>query len=64
VLADFGQDAVRLRAANGDTTGRIRHVLKVFLVDAGGRIRNVYSTGMLDERLVLADLLTVLGPPP
>jgi cytochrome oxidase Cu insertion factor (SCO1/SenC/PrrC family) len=62
VLADFGQDAVRLRAANGDTTGRIRHVLKVFLVDAEGRVRNVYSTGMLDERLVVADLVTLLGP--
>ncbi len=60
VLADFGQDAVRLRAANSEPSGRIRHVLKLFLVDADGRVRNIYSTGMLDERLVVADLLTLL----
>ena len=33
VLADFGQDAVALRGPDGDWTGSLRHVLKVFLVD-------------------------------
>jgi len=58
VLDDFGQDAAPL---SGDAAERIAHVLKVFLVDGEGRVRNVYSTGFLDVRLLLADLETVLG---
>jgi cytochrome oxidase Cu insertion factor (SCO1/SenC/PrrC family) len=57
VLDDFGQDAAPLE---GDAE-RIAHVLKVFLVDGEGRVRNVYSAGFLDLRLLLADLETVLG---
>jgi cytochrome oxidase Cu insertion factor (SCO1/SenC/PrrC family) len=57
VLDDFGQDAVPL---DGDSAERVAHVLKVFLVDGEGRVRNVYSTGFLDMRLLLADLETVL----
>jgi cytochrome oxidase Cu insertion factor (SCO1/SenC/PrrC family) len=49
VLEDFGQDATP------------SHVLKIFLVDGLGRVRNIYSTGFLDVRLMLADLETVLG---
>jgi cytochrome oxidase Cu insertion factor (SCO1/SenC/PrrC family) len=49
VLADFGQDS------------GAAHVLKIFLVDGERRVRNIYSTGFLDVRLMLADLETVLG---
>jgi len=49
VLADFGQDASP------------SHVLKIFLVDDTGRVRNIYSTGFLDVRLLLVDLETLLG---
>ena len=49
VLTDFGQDAAP------------SHVLKIFLVDDAGRVRNIYSTGFLDVRLLLADLETLLG---
>jgi cytochrome oxidase Cu insertion factor (SCO1/SenC/PrrC family) len=52
VLADFGQD------------GAPSHVLKIFLVDADRRIRNIYSTGFLDVRLMLADLETILAARP
>jgi cytochrome oxidase Cu insertion factor (SCO1/SenC/PrrC family) len=58
VLDDFGQDAAPLP---DDQAERIAHVLKVFLVDGEGRVRNVYSSGFLDVRLLLADLETVLG---
>jgi protein SCO1 len=58
VLADFGQDALPL---TDEPAERIAHVLKVFLVDGEGRVRNVYSSGFLDVRLLLADLETVLG---
>ena len=58
VLADFGQDRL---AAPGDGAAPVGHTLKVFLVDGEGRIRNVYSTGFLDARVLVNDLLTVLG---
>lgn len=61
VLSDFGQDAVWI-PGEGDTPDALRHVLKVFLVDARGDIRQIYSTGFLDVRLVLADLETLLVP--
>jgi cytochrome oxidase Cu insertion factor (SCO1/SenC/PrrC family) len=65
VLADFGQDAVPLAAAAG-APERLGHVLKVFLVDDAGRVRNVYSSGFLDSRLLENDARTVLAaaPPP
>jgi cytochrome oxidase Cu insertion factor (SCO1/SenC/PrrC family) len=62
VLADFGQDAVRI-ADQANAPDSLRHVLKVFVVDASGAIRQIYSTDFLDPRLVLADLRTLLGAP-
>lgn len=59
VLADFGQDAVVVPGGQ-NVPDALRHVLKVFLVDAGGAVRQIYSTGYLDSRLVLADLRTLL----
>ena len=59
VLADFGQDVDRLPSEAGDPA-RLGHVLKVFLVDSRGDVRNVYSTGFLDHRLLLRDAETLL----
>jgi cytochrome oxidase Cu insertion factor (SCO1/SenC/PrrC family) len=61
VLDSYGQDRSPERDARGRPTGRIRHVLKVFLVDPEGFIRNVYSAGFLVPDLVLNDIQTVLG---
>ena len=63
VLASYGQDRSPERDERGRATGRIRHVLKVFLVDRAGFIRNVYSAGFLVPELVLNDIRTVLGTP-
>ena len=61
VLDDFGQDALRLVAAeDGKSLGVIRHVAKVFLVDSDLAIRNIYSSGFLDHDLLLRDIETVL----
>jgi len=60
VLADFGQDAVWI-PGEANTPDSLRHVLKVFVIDAGGAVRQIYSTGFLDVRLVLADLRTLLA---
>jgi len=60
VLTDFGQDAVWARG-EANATNSLRHVLKIFVVDANGDVRQIYSTGFLDMRLVLADLRTLLA---
>jgi len=64
LLRDFGQDALRLTRETGEASPVIRHVLKLFLLDARGRVRNVYSAGLLDPRLILADLRTLLREQP
>jgi len=61
VLAAFGQDALPLVGRDEKALGLYRHVLKVFLVDAGGAVRNVYSSGFLSPELLLVDARTVLG---
>jgi len=41
-------------------TGPVYHPLRVFLIDRDRRIRNIYSSGTLDPRLMLADVKTLL----
>jgi len=60
ILADYGQALVRERDAEGRETGAIAHVLRVFLIDTTGRIRNEYSAAFLDPDLVVADVRTLL----
>lgn len=60
LLADFDQPVAKLRYDDGAWTGLFRHVLKVFLLDRGHHVRNVYSTGFLDTALVLNDVRTLL----
>jgi cytochrome oxidase Cu insertion factor (SCO1/SenC/PrrC family) len=43
-----------------DPTGPLQHNLRVFLIDRTGHVRNIYSSGTLDVRLVLADVRTLL----
>jgi cytochrome c peroxidase len=62
VLADYGQDAVWIPGGE-KAPDRLRHVLKIFLVDDQRRVRNIYSTGLMDVRLVVNDLRTVLAEP-
>ena len=59
VLNAYGQ-AVDQRANPADPQGPLYHILRVFLIDRQGRIRNIYSSGTLDPRLVLADVKTLL----
>jgi cytochrome oxidase Cu insertion factor (SCO1/SenC/PrrC family) len=60
VLAAYGQDALPLIGEDAQALGLYRHVLKVFLVDARGAVRNVYSSGFLSPELLLVDARTVL----
>jgi cytochrome oxidase Cu insertion factor (SCO1/SenC/PrrC family) len=40
--------------------GPYQHTLRVYLIDSQKRIRNIYSYGLLDPRLVLADIRTLI----
>ena len=59
VLDAYGQ-AVDRRSNPADPQGPLYHVLRVFLIDREGHIRNIYSSGTLDPRLILADVKTLL----
>lgn len=60
-LKSYGQDRARIYDADGRFTGRYRHVLKVFLVDQAGQVRNIYSTGSLVPQIMVNDIKTVLA---
>jgi cytochrome oxidase Cu insertion factor (SCO1/SenC/PrrC family) len=61
VLNAYGQDRVPVYDEHGRFTGRYSHVLKVFLTDRAGYVRNIYSTGLLVPDLVVNDIKTVLS---
>jgi cytochrome oxidase Cu insertion factor (SCO1/SenC/PrrC family) len=63
LLADFDQQVAKLRYEDGTWSGLFRHVLKVFLLDGRHQVRAIYSTGFLDQALVLNDLKTLAGEP-
>ena len=63
ILNAYGQ-AVDRKKNPDDPTGPLNHTLRVFLIDRDGNIRNIYSSGTLDVRLVLADVRTLLAEQP
>ena len=58
LLERYGQQVDRARP--GSATGPYKHTLRVYLIDGQMRIRNIYSYGLLDPRLVMADVRTLL----
>jgi cytochrome oxidase Cu insertion factor (SCO1/SenC/PrrC family) len=46
--------------AKREPTGEYDHVSRVYLIDAGGQIRQIYSLGFLDEGLVLRDVKSLI----
>jgi cytochrome oxidase Cu insertion factor (SCO1/SenC/PrrC family) len=59
ILTAYGQ-AVDKKKNPLDPTGPLNHTLRVFLIDRTGNVRNIYSSGTLDARLVLADVRTLM----
>ena len=59
ILNAYGQ-AVDKRSNPNDPQGPLYHTLRVFLIDRNGRVRNIYSSGTLDPRLIVADVKTLL----
>lgn len=59
ILDDYGQDVEIERDAAGAPTRAITHLLKVFLIDPRGRVREIYGTGFLRADVVLDDIRTI-----
>jgi len=59
ILAAYDQ-AVDKKRNPLDPAGPLNHTLRVCLIDATGNVRNIYSSGTLDPRLVLADVRTLM----
>jgi cytochrome oxidase Cu insertion factor (SCO1/SenC/PrrC family) len=57
----FGQDVrVTVDRANGTSRRELSHVLKVFLIDPAGFVREIYTSTFLHPRTVLNDVETLL----
>lgn len=55
-----GYDQSVMPKAEPGATGSLYHILRVFLVDRSGMIRNIYSLDFLDPQLVLNDVRTLI----
>ena len=58
LLAAYGQRVDK--RTKPSVLGPFQHTLRVYLIDSRKRIRNIYSYGLLDPRLVLADIRTLM----
>lgn len=58
-LLTMGQDVGPDINARGQPTGAIQHMLKVFLVDKEGWVREIYSSGFLTPEAALNDARTL-----
>lgn len=61
LVEGFGQDVrVTFDRSNGRARRELSHVLKVFLIDRSGDIREIYSSMFLHPQTVLNDIQTLL----
>jgi cytochrome oxidase Cu insertion factor (SCO1/SenC/PrrC family) len=59
ILSAYGQTVDRKKNLL-DPLGPFYHVLRVYLIDREGMVRNIYAYGMLDPRMVVTDVRTLL----
>jgi protein SCO1 len=60
IIDSFGQDVTVNLDGQGRPTRLYNHLLKVFLIDARGRVREIYTTAYLMPEVILADIQTLL----
>lgn len=61
MLDGFGQDVtVAAEQPAGTRVPVLTHMLKVYLIDAAGNVREIYSTAYLHPSILLADIRTLL----
>jgi cytochrome oxidase Cu insertion factor (SCO1/SenC/PrrC family) len=58
MLDGFGQDVSK--AADGKSDRDLMHVLKLFLIDKDGWVREIYTTSYLIPQVVVNDIKTLL----
>jgi protein SCO1/2 len=59
VLDDFGQDVSVDVDETGRATRTLHHMLKVFLIDAHGEVREIYSLAFLQPPVMFNDIKTL-----
>ena len=59
VLEAYDQTVDR-KANMNDPLGPYYHPVRVYLIDRNGRIRNIYSFGLLDPRMLVTDVRTLM----
>lgn len=60
VLDGFGQDARLAIQPPGQRSPVFSHVLKVYLLDRAGVVREIYSTSFLNANVLLSDIRTLV----
>ena len=59
VLDDFGQDVSVEIDKNGYATRTLHHMLKMFLIDARGEVREIYTLSFLQPQVMFNDIKTL-----
>jgi protein SCO1/2 len=59
VLDDFGQDVSIEEAADGSARRTVHHMLKMFLIDQAGMVREIYTLAFLQPAVILNDIQTL-----
>ncbi|MFV8817704.1 SCO family protein [Haliea sp. E17] len=60
ILQGYGQSRQKVYDKEGNYAGSMSHILRVYLIDRGKSIRNIYSAGFLHADTVVNDLETLL----
>jgi protein SCO1/2 len=59
VLDDFGQDVSVEMDESGRATRTLHHMLKIFLIDVRGEVREIYSLSFLQPQVMFNDIKTL-----
>lgn len=59
ILEAYGQSVNPVYNESGQISSHFSHVLRVYLIDTRGRIRNIYNVDFLHPELLVADLQTL-----
>lgn len=59
VLEDFGQDVSVETDEHGQPTRTLHHMLKMFLIDRDGLVREIYSLAYLQPEVIFNDIRTL-----
>jgi protein SCO1 len=59
ILDDFGQDVSVEMDENGHATRTLHHMLKMFLIDDDGEVREIYTLSFLQPQVMFNDIKTL-----